>query len=195
MNTSKNNRAFIIGNGESRKDFDLELLRNRGTIIGCNALYRDFEPDFLVTIDHKMEIEIKNSNFPLDRLIVPPHDEQYEPAEYNPIRPRSNAGMNAMLEAIRMNHKELYCIGFDFMYSDDRSVSNLYDGTNAYEKETRASFQDTVARVRYFDWFASQHKYTDFIMVYPPGVMKFRSLSSENVSGMTTDGLKKLLTD
>ena len=29
-------RVFCIGNGESRKDFDLETLRPHGKIYGCN---------------------------------------------------------------------------------------------------------------------------------------------------------------
>ena len=37
-------RVFCIGNGESRKGFDLEKLRPYGKIYGCNALYRDFTP-------------------------------------------------------------------------------------------------------------------------------------------------------
>ena len=36
---------FCIGNGESRKNFDLERLRPFGKIYGCNGLYRDFTPD------------------------------------------------------------------------------------------------------------------------------------------------------
>ena len=45
-------KAFCIGNGESRKGFDLEQLRPHGKIYGCNALYRDFTPDVLVAVDH-----------------------------------------------------------------------------------------------------------------------------------------------
>jgi hypothetical protein len=33
--------AFIIGNGESRKIFPIERLKDKGTIYGCNAIYRD----------------------------------------------------------------------------------------------------------------------------------------------------------
>jgi hypothetical protein len=39
-------KVFCIGNGESRKGFDLESLRKHGTIYGCNAIYRDFMPSF-----------------------------------------------------------------------------------------------------------------------------------------------------
>ena len=38
-------RVFAIGNGESRKSIDLNELRPHGIIYGCNALYRDFQPD------------------------------------------------------------------------------------------------------------------------------------------------------
>ena len=51
--------VFLIGNGASRKDFDLERLRGIGTIIGCIALYREFTPDLLITIDSKMMREVK----------------------------------------------------------------------------------------------------------------------------------------
>ena len=51
-------RVFCIGNGESRKGFDLEKLRQHGTIYGCNAIYRDFMPDVLTAVDHGIMHEI-----------------------------------------------------------------------------------------------------------------------------------------
>ena len=51
-------RVFCIGNGESRKGFDLETLRKHGTIYGCNALYRDFMPDVLTAVDQGIMHEI-----------------------------------------------------------------------------------------------------------------------------------------
>ena len=51
-------RVFCIGNGESRLGFDLERLRPLGTIMGCNALYRDFMPDALTGVDHGIMHEI-----------------------------------------------------------------------------------------------------------------------------------------
>ena len=52
-------RIFIIGNGESRKDFDLTLLRKNGKIYACNAYYRDNPlPDVLVAVDSTMTHEI-----------------------------------------------------------------------------------------------------------------------------------------
>ena len=51
-------RVFCIGNGESRKNFDLEKLRPHGKIYGCNALYRDFMPDVLTSVDHGIMHEV-----------------------------------------------------------------------------------------------------------------------------------------
>ena len=42
---------FIIGNGNSRKNVNLNVLKEHGVVIGCNALYRDFAPDHLFTND------------------------------------------------------------------------------------------------------------------------------------------------
>ena len=40
-----NETCFVIGNGESRNIFgNLHALKNKGTIYGCNAIYRDY-PD------------------------------------------------------------------------------------------------------------------------------------------------------
>jgi len=58
--------SFIIGNGESRKDFDLESLRRKGKIYGCNALYRDFTPDILVATDQDIILEIIQEKYCLE---------------------------------------------------------------------------------------------------------------------------------
>ena len=57
---------FVIGNGESRKGFDLEKLRPHGKIYGCNAVYRDFTPDVLVAVDQGISHEIYQSGYAYD---------------------------------------------------------------------------------------------------------------------------------
>ena len=56
-------KVFCIGNGGSRKNFDLESLRGKGRIYGCNALYRDFKPDVLISVDNGIMHEIYQSGF------------------------------------------------------------------------------------------------------------------------------------
>jgi len=59
-------KVFCIGNGESRKDFDLNKLKPHGKIYGCNALYRDFTPDVLVAVDGGIIHEIYHSGYSLN---------------------------------------------------------------------------------------------------------------------------------
>ena len=59
--------AFLIGNGTSREGLDLELFRNKGTIIGCNALHRDFTPDTLMAVDQKMIDEIGGLKWKIEK--------------------------------------------------------------------------------------------------------------------------------
>jgi len=56
-------KAFILGNGPDRPT-DTEWLDNlEGDTYGCNALYRDWEPNFLVVNDWAMMVEIMNSTY------------------------------------------------------------------------------------------------------------------------------------
>ena len=55
---------FVIGNGASRKNVNLDILKQHGKIIGCNALYRDFTPDHLFANDSIILHEILSSDYP-----------------------------------------------------------------------------------------------------------------------------------
>ena len=54
---------FVIGNGASRKNVNLDILKQHGKTIGCNALYRDFTPDHLFTNDCEVLHEIISSQY------------------------------------------------------------------------------------------------------------------------------------
>ena len=193
MTTSRTStsRAFIIGNGKSREGFDLEQLRPYGDIYGCNALYRDFEPDWLIAIDEAITKEIQDSDFPKNKFIHPLYEGQFEHPEVNPFtRLRSNAGMNAMIEALKHGKRELICLGFDFVINNELSVSNLYDGTNAYGPETRTAVQDNLRRVKYLDWFATKNSVATIRMVLPKlDNLKVHKMNSKNIRGLFIDEL------
>ena len=53
--------VFLIGNGESRKGLDLTKLKSKGRVYGCNAIYREFTPDVLISVDHGIMHEIYHS--------------------------------------------------------------------------------------------------------------------------------------
>lgn len=54
---------FVIGNGESRQDVDLNEIKSKGKVFGCNAIYRDFSPDVLVCVDNKIIFEVIKSGY------------------------------------------------------------------------------------------------------------------------------------
>jgi len=164
------NPAFIIGNGESRRNFDLNKIKGVAPIFGCNALYRNFSPDWLVAVDGGVIDEINSSNFPKEFTLFPRSKaEEYEPAEMHPDRnryPRNNSGMYAMQRAIEKDHNVLLCLGFDFLINDSYlSCTNLFAGTKNYGAETHANFEDNAGRIRYLEWFASKNKDVVFIFV------------------------------
>lgn len=192
--------AYIIGNGTSRKNFDLNLLKGKGTSFGCNAIYRDWEPDYLVAIDDliineiRKSISLKETNITEQRFIVPPWTECYEDPRYSRTQRRSNAGMNAMNEAIRFDNKQLICLGFDFMIMDPKqATSNVYEGTNAYGPETHATYEDSVNRIKYMNWYAHHNNDIQFIFVFDGADLNKRYVTASNISTMTYSDLTQAL--
>jgi len=197
-----NRIAFVIGNGTSREDFDLNILKGHGTSYGCNVMYRESLnnsfPDYIVSIEPYRIEQIKEDKFPPDRCIFPPEEEQYEPLEYYKAlgygnvtqTPRSNAGMNALTESIRHGNKIIYLLGFDFLINGEQAVSNLYMG----DSSTRCSYADGLKRVRYFDWFCRQNASVTFRVVFPADPPKqYHALEAINVQGMHYDKFKDML--
>lgn len=188
------NKAFIIGNGSSRLEFDLNKMTGKGVMFGCNALYRDHKPDYLVAIDLEIIEEINKSNFPKHRFIVPPERDQFEPVEYSDGKVRSNAGMNCMIEAIKRNFDTLYCLGFDFLQVNEESImSNVYKDSNAYGPATRTTYDDSIKRVAYLDWFAEKNPKIKFTMLFPRGDLDIHDIKSNNIMFMFYDDFEKEL--
>jgi len=56
-----NDTVFVLGNGPSRKNIDPYELK--GTVVGCNACYRDFTPDVICAIDAGVMSDIIESGY------------------------------------------------------------------------------------------------------------------------------------
>jgi len=149
-------RAFIIGNGVSRKGFDLEQLRGKGVIYGCNALYRDFMPDILVATDDKMREEIElspiNPNIginipkeipfytrrPSEKIKCHVHrpwqeyDYQNNWSRKIPVNWGYSSGNVALTLACYEKFSYIYLIGHDLI-SDTQKVNNIYVDTDNYK--------------------------------------------------------------
>ena len=62
LNLETGSTAYIVGNGMSRVGLDLELLG--GDIWGCNALFRDYTPDYLTIVDVSIMGECCETEYP-----------------------------------------------------------------------------------------------------------------------------------
>lgn len=131
-------KAFVIGNGTSRKDFDLQRLVGKGKIYACNAVYRTFAPDFLIAVDPKMVHEIVANNYHLDGQVWTNFNKAYEKYSqlhyFNPNKGWSS-GPTALWKAATDWYQELYILGFDYQgLFDGKRVNNIYSDTPNYKK-------------------------------------------------------------
>ena len=127
-------RAFVCGNGISRQAVDLTYLKTLGVIYGCNAMYRDFEPDCLVATDRPIAEQIQMSGYskthrfhtrrPLEKLGAKPVPKKYHGNSSGPI---------ATALAALDGHQTIYLLGFDLGPNQDMRFNNLYAGTEFYK--------------------------------------------------------------
>ncbi len=135
--------AFVLGNGESRKSIDLYHLKNYGKIYGCNALYRHFDPDYLVAVDVKMILEINQSKWQMEHEVWTNPNKQYNGMQgFNFFQPSKgwSSGPTALWLASTHKHDTIYILGFDFHgladeHGNKSKVNNLYAGTHNYKKK------------------------------------------------------------
>jgi len=179
--------AFIIGNGPTRNSIDLNKLVGKGTIYGCNALYRDFDKyDYLISIDKQFQEIITSLYDPIpDNIIFPPEKDCFEETTGR----RNNAGMVAMKEAIKNDHTKLFCLGFDFLLANDKtSTDNIYKDTEGYGIETHANASDNINRIAYLEWFMRKHSNVRFTFVLP--FTDMYRITSDNAFGINIDNFK-----
>ena len=133
----------MLGNGTSRKSINLEQLKTKGTVYGCNALYREFEPDYLVAVDTKMILEINKAGYQHGHSVWTNANRSYHQMNgfnfFNPSKGWSS-GPTALWLASTHNTTDIYILGFDYQGIDDK-INNIYAGTPNYKKTyERATF-------------------------------------------------------
>lgn len=136
----RKNNALIIGNGKSRVVFDLHKLQSLFTTYGCNALYRDFIPDYLIAHDFGIADEILDNRIHYKTKFYTQHgtkmDRRYDMKE--PInfviqdKYMGDSGTGALRLACMNGHKVIYMIGFDYS-NDNKYIDNVYAGTRHYQ--------------------------------------------------------------
>jgi hypothetical protein len=126
--------AFVIGNGISRKDIDLNLLKQQGRIYGCNALYREFTPDVLVATDTPIATAIQESGYAkISRFYT------RKPIEGSGALPLLanysgySSGPNALGMACIDGNFTVYLLGFDMGPAENNLFNNIYADTEFYK--------------------------------------------------------------
>lgn len=204
--------VFVIGNGESRRGFDLEQLRDHGTIIGCNALYRDFIPDILVAVDRPILKEIcANGYADKHRVYVRErfYDEFKQHTGVNPLpvfwglspgtmKQQAFQGWSSGPSAVALatslyNDNDLphrvFLIGFDMVGVGDR-VNNMYKDTPHYVPGHKsATFYGNWAR-QLLTVFQSRPE-IEFIKLGGPTTTKLPGWW-EDLKNVKYDGLENL---
>jgi hypothetical protein len=147
--------AIVIGNGESRKQIDLNRLTDQYTVIGCNAIHRDIVVDHLICCDHRMVREaLKNPQTKDSLIYVRPDWHHYfrkilknKNVNLLPTLPYQTqgradrpehwgSGPYAILLSAVLGFKEINIIGFD-LYGINNKVNNVYKGTENYDNSSK----------------------------------------------------------
>lgn len=129
------NTAFVLGNGISRSPVDLDRLHLHGHIYGCNALYREFTPDVLVSTDrliarHIQETGYSSKNRFHTRKPIPNLGARAVPSQYY----GNSSGPIAIALAAQDAHKHIYILGFDMGPDQNNQFNNVYAGTEFYKE-------------------------------------------------------------
>ena len=143
---------LVIGNGESRKNIDINKLED--VKIGCNAIMRDYQMDHLICVDRRMVNEAIEKNVNQHSLIYTRKDWY---SSYSKINKRIRivpelpyvgnerpddpfhwgSGPYAVLLGAKISKdNKVKLLGFD-LYSKDSLINNVYKDTQGYDSSQK----------------------------------------------------------
>ena len=172
-------QAVVIGNGLTQKDFDVNIImKHQGGLLGetrlqtygCNALFRDYKPDFLVITDRVIAEEAVLNGYAKDHICYSRANILLEfPKRFylTPMDPVTDAGTTAAYIACFDGHKKVFMLGIDGQDTYNFNY-NVYCNTNGYDSKNHD--------IKDFKWVADKailfHTYDDveFIWVTKTGM-------------------------
>jgi hypothetical protein len=179
INNQISNRAVVIGNGPSQADINLTaIFTNFGGLLaskkfqtyGCNALYRDYDPDFLVVTGPSDGIvaEVARTGYADNHVVyADASDIQFHPGKFYliPQDPGWNSGSLATYIAAFDGHTTIYLVGFD--HQDQPGCNyNVYAGTPNYQNATGAQADPKFWEITMAHVFETYPE-VDFVRVMP----------------------------
>lgn len=184
-------QAFVLGNGVSRQGIDLQQLQTHGPIYGCNALYRDFEPDVLIATDRAIAEHIQHSGYSMTRSFYTRNPIEGLGAKRIPeLWWKFSSGQVAVALAAQAEHSTVWMLGFDLGPDATNKFNNVYAGSEFYKSVgtvptyTGNWIQQTLEICRHF-------AKTDFKRVSGPTTAKIPEFGS--LSNLSTVTLQQFL--
>lgn len=165
--------AFVLGNGTSRRPIEPASLRPHGKIYGCNALYREFVPDYLIAVDPKMIVEINQAGYQKEHQVWTNSNKRYEGFEkfnyFNPSKGWSS-GPTALWLASQHNYQTVYILGFDYLgLQNGKKFNNVYADTQNYKKSIETA-------TYYGNWL----RQTETVIKENPTIQYKRVINADN---------------
>lgn len=129
--------AFVLGNGRSRLAVNLHDLRGVAPTYGCNALYREFTPDVLISTDKPISSRIQDEGYAANnrmytRKPTPGRGALRVPQAYYGF----SSGPIAMGIAALDGHRRIYLLGFDLGPLSNDRFNNVYADTEFYKRSS-----------------------------------------------------------
>jgi len=170
--------AYCIGNGPSRQGFDLNRLKEHGQTYGCNALYRDFIPDFIFSVDAKMTAQMCLDKVGRKTIHYAPSLEVNRRHSKGmihliPNNPHWISGNQAFWTAGVHGHKNIYLIGYDFREYGKGELNNIYQDTLCYGERNGDTVYD--GWLKQFRDCIKMRPYVKFTVVHdnPPEYLQY----------------------
>ena len=174
--------AVILGNGPTRLEFDCKRFldyrmpnhtwrtnENKVNFLtyGCNALFRDYRPDFVIATGDRLLREIADSGY-CDSRVVYANNEPLTrfPGKFNliPQNPQFNSGAIAAYLAAFDGHKKVFMLGFDGNDTPGYNY-NVYKGTTGYYSDSTPITEDFW--VQSLELIMTTYNETEFVRVAP----------------------------
>jgi len=170
--------AFVLGNGTSRQLIDLNLLKTLGRVYGCNAIYREFAPDVLISTDSPISERIQHEGYSqththYTRKPLPGTGAQRIAQPYFGY----SSGPVAVAQAALDGARAIYLIGFDMGPTRVGRFNNCYADTEFYKKSS-ANPTFTGNWTRQIRQVAKDFPKTSFFRVVGETTAEIRDLQS-----------------
>ena len=174
--------AYCIGNGPSRKNFDLTKL-SKGATYGCNALYRDYIPTYLFCLDGEIADEWEENDIQTKCKVYTTMYEAKKRKGFNVIPNFEKlvcSGDQSIKTAYHDGCRQIFLIGYDFMEYGPKMLNNIYQGSRNYG--VRLTEEEFSKSIKWFLKFVQEKEDCNFVIVHDTITEKIKQGTVDNLN-------------